>query len=106
LPFNSGAAFSSSNIFYPLYLLGVSFVFYGWFWTHGGQTLGLRAWRLRVLTFEQQPISWKQAALRFCCALWSCGLFGLGLFWLLIDKNGRAWHDSCSKTAVFLVKKD
>jgi uncharacterized RDD family membrane protein YckC len=48
LPFNQGEAIHSSFLF-PLYLLSVSFVFYGWFWTHGGQTLGLRAWKLRLL---------------------------------------------------------
>jgi len=101
LPFNHGEAFSSEQFFYPLYLLLVSFLFYGWFWTHGGQTLGLRAWKIAVLTLDQQPISWRQAALRFCCALLSWAAFGLGFFWIIFDKNRYGWHDHLSKTAVF-----
>jgi uncharacterized RDD family membrane protein YckC len=103
LPFNAGEAFTHEQFFYPLYLLIVSFIFYGWFWTHGGQTLGLRAWKARVLTVDQQAINWNQALIRFVTAFASCGL---GLLWILVDKQRRACHDHLSKTAVFFdVKK-
>ena len=49
LPLNAGAAFTSGQYLYPVYLLAVSFLFFGWFWTHGGQTLGMRAWKIIVL---------------------------------------------------------
>jgi uncharacterized RDD family membrane protein YckC len=101
LPFNGGKAFSSGQLFYPIYLLCVSFGFYGWFWTHGGQTLGLKAWKIKVLTLEQQPLNWSQAAIRFLAALLSWAMCGLGFFWLLWDKNGCAWHDYLSKTRLF-----
>lgn len=101
LPFNAGEAFTGQQFFYPLYLLVVSFIFYGWFWTHGGQTLGLRAWKIKVLTLDQQPINWTQALLRFIAAILSWSFFGLGFLWILIDKNHRGWHDHLSHTAVF-----
>jgi len=101
LPFNNGVAFSPEQIFYPLYLLLISFIFYAWFWTHGGQTLGLRAWKIAVLTLEQKPITWQQAALRFSGAILSWAAFGLGFWWILFDKNRYGWHDYLSKTAVF-----
>ena len=101
LPFNGGEAFTSQQFFYPLYLCTVSFVFYGWFWTHGGQTLGLKAWKLKVLTIDHQPITWMQAFGRFCAAIVSWAFFGIGFLWILIDKDRRAWHDHWSKTAVF-----
>ena len=102
LPFNAGVAFTHKQIFYPIYLLIVSFVFYGWFWTHGGQTLGLRAWKAKVLTVDQQPINWVQALVRFVTAFASGGL---GLLWILVDKHRRSWHDCLSKTAVFFDSK-
>jgi uncharacterized RDD family membrane protein YckC len=105
LPFNAGQAFTSNQLFYPVYLLCVSFLFYGWFWTHGGQTLGLRAWKIKVLTFDQRPISWRQAFLRFMAALLSWAVLGLGFIWILIAKNNRSWHDCLSKTALFLQPK-
>jgi uncharacterized RDD family membrane protein YckC len=100
LPFNAGQAFTKS-IYYSLYLLVVSFLFYGWFWTHGGQTLGLRAWKLSVLTFDEKPISWRHALLRFGSAIFSWCVFGFGFGWALFDKNNRCWHDKLSKTAIF-----
>jgi uncharacterized RDD family membrane protein YckC len=61
----------------------------------------LRAWKIKVLTLDQKSISWKQALLRFATAIVSWGFFGLGFFWILIDKNRRSWHDHLSKTALF-----
>jgi uncharacterized RDD family membrane protein YckC len=102
LPFTSGEAVSNQQtLIYRIYLTVISFLFYGWFWTHGGQTLGLRAWKIKVLTFDQKPISWKQALLRFVTAFVSWGFFGLGFLWILFDKNRRGWHDHLSKSALF-----
>lgn len=104
LPFNNGVAFTPDHPFYPfylLYLLAISFAFYGWFWIHGGQTLGMRAWKIRVLTLDQQPITWRQAAFRFVCALLSWAVFGIGYLWIVFDKNRFSWHDHLSKTAIF-----
>ncbi|WP_051362279.1 RDD family protein [Solimonas soli] len=41
--------------------------FFGWFWTHGGQTLGMRVWRLRVQRDDGRALSWAAAATR--CAV-------------------------------------
>ncbi|MGR9014285.1 MAG: RDD family protein [Gammaproteobacteria bacterium] len=106
LPLNAGEAFTAQQFFFPLYLLLVSFFFYAWFWTHGGQTLGLRAWKTKVLTLDMKPITWKQALLRFSMAIVSWFFLGLGFFWILIDKNQRSWHDHLSKTALFIDTPD
>ncbi len=103
LPFNKGLAFTSEQFFYPLYLILISGLFYTWFWTHGGQTPGLRAWKMTVLTFEQKPITWKQAVLRYIAAALSWAAFGAGFLWVFVDKNQRSWHDCLSKTALFLI---
>ncbi len=100
LPFNAGQAFTS-NPFYLLYLFIVSFVFYGWFWTHGGQTLGLRAWKLQVLTIDKKAITWSHAMMRFSSAIVSLSALGFGFLWALISKNKRCWHDTFSKTDIF-----
>jgi uncharacterized RDD family membrane protein YckC len=105
LPFNGGQAIPAQQFLFPLYLLLVSFFFYAWFWTHGGQTLGLRAWRIRVLTPDMKPISWKQALLRFMTAIISWGFFGLGFLWILVDRNKLSWHDHLSKTALFFDER-
>ncbi|MGZ5026154.1 MAG: RDD family protein [Methylobacter sp.] len=106
LPLNSGEAFTNQQFFFPIYLLLVSFFFYAWFWTHGGQTLGLRSWKIKVLTIDRKPIGWKQALFRFTAAILSWSFFGLGFLWILIDKNQRSWHDHLSQTALFFDDQD
>jgi len=106
LPFNGGEAFTHDQIFYLVYLLTVSFLFYGWFWTHGGQTLGLKAWKIRLLSDNLKPVTWYQALIRFMVSILSSGLFGIGFFWVFVDKNHRCWHDIASKTRLFSVSED
>lgn len=61
----------TGNPFFSTYLLLVCFFFYGGFWIYGGQTLGMRAWRLRVQRRDGRGIGWWQALLRFLIAgLW------------------------------------
>lgn len=65
-----GAAFRAhnplaGNPFFQTYLFLVCFFFYGGFWTHGGQTLGMRAWRLRLQRRDGRGVNWWQALLRF-----------------------------------------
>lgn len=50
-----------------LFLTGL--VFFGWSWTHGGQTLGMRSWRLRILREDGLPLRWPVAAVRYTLML-------------------------------------
>jgi uncharacterized RDD family membrane protein YckC len=87
---------------YRIYLLLVSIAFFVWFWTHGGQTLGMRAWRLRVVRSDGQPLELKDALLRYAAALLSWAACGLGFLWILVDREQLAWHDRISKTKLLL----
>jgi uncharacterized RDD family membrane protein YckC len=46
-------------------VIGAYFVYC---WTHGGQTLAMKAWRLRVARTSGASPSWMQAALRYLLA--------------------------------------
>lgn len=98
LPLNSGQAFSADQTFFSLYLLAVSYIFYAWFWTHGGQTLGMRAWKITLVNLDGPSVSWRQATLRFFAALLSWACLGLGFLWGLVDKNRLCWHDYLSRS--------
>ena len=89
---------------FSAYLLLVSFLFYGWFWTHGGQTLGMRAWKIQVLQRQGGSVTWPQALGRFLLAVVSWSLFGLGFFWILVDREKLAWHDRLSNTMLIYSK--
>ena len=100
-----GEAVPGSHLGYRLYLVAVAFLFFGWFWTHGGQTLGMRAWRIRVLACDGRHISWIQALQRFFGAFVSLLPCGLGYLWLLLDPERRTWHDRLSGSRVVFEPK-
>jgi uncharacterized RDD family membrane protein YckC len=93
-----GQAIAAGNPFFFLYLLAVSFLFYGWFWTHGGQTLGMRTWKVFLLSDTQHKISWRQAFLRFIVAIPSWFLIGIGFWCQWFGKGQKSWPDLISHT--------
>lgn len=93
-----GGAFAPHNPAYQAYLLAVAFLFFGGFWTRGGQTLGMRAWKIRLRSADGGAVGWRQAGLRFAAALLSFGLLGLGFFAALADPEKRCWHDRIART--------
>ena len=84
------------NPFFRSVLFLVWFLFYTWFWTHGGQTLGMKAWKMRIQTRDGQPITLWQALLRFMVAIPSLALGGLGFFWMLVDRDRMTLYDRFS----------
>jgi uncharacterized RDD family membrane protein YckC len=102
---NGGQAIGSNNPLFLFYLLMVSLFFYGWFWTHGGQTLGMRAWKVYLVSQQQREVTWKQAGLRFAAALVSWLCLGLGFWWQWLGKNKQSWPDMISQTQLIVVKK-
>ncbi|MDP7220329.1 MAG: RDD family protein [Arenicellales bacterium] len=87
----------------PVYLLLVCYLFFGWFWTHGGQTLGMKAWRLRLRRNDGGEPLWSTAGMRFLGALVSWLILGLGFFWVLVDPGKRAWHDRWSRSRIIVL---
>ncbi len=77
--------------------------FHLWFWTHGGQTLGMRAWRLRLVSDDGDKVTLRQALVRYAVAILSWLVLGLGFLWILFDGKKRAWHDIASRTRLVLV---
>ncbi len=90
---------------YQFYVLLIGFLFFGWFWVHGGQTLGMRAWRLRLVDRTGTAITWRQALLHFLGAILSWAVFGAGYLWILVDRDRLSWHDRLSGTRVIVIPK-
>jgi uncharacterized RDD family membrane protein YckC len=100
LPFTGGEAIGPHNFLYTAYLIVVAFGYFGWFWTHGGQTLGMRSWHLRLVGEGQMSVSWPRALLRFAGAWLSWIACGAGFLWLLVDPERLTWHDRVSGTRI------
>lgn len=101
---NGGEAIRADNPFFPLLIVALTFLFYGWFWTHGGQTLGMRAWKVYLTSRGQPGISWRQAGIRFVVAIAALFSAGIGFAWLWLSPQKRSWHDLASGSALVVVK--
>jgi len=105
IAFRRGESINPGNLLYQLSLLLTAAVFYIGFWVQGGQTLGMRAWRLRVVQHSGDAINWKVGSVRFVAGILAIIPAGLGLFWLVLDPQRLAWHDRLSKTRVIVLPK-
>lgn len=98
LPFTR-EAIAPGNFWYRACLLALAAGYFCGFWVHGGQTPGMRAWRLRVeRSDDQRPLRWQDALLRALAAAFSWGALGLGFLSALTDREQRTWHDRLSGT--------
>lgn len=104
LPITKGQAISSGNIFYVIYLLLIAYVYFGWQWTHGGQTLGMRTWKVKLISDSRNSIDWKKATIRFGLSILSWLLLGGGFLWALFNKDHKTLHDQFSSTR--LIRTD
>ncbi len=100
-----GGAVEDSWVF-TVYLFAIAFAFFGGFWTHGGQTLGMKAWRIRVIRADGSAVRWRDAAWRFVVAAIGWLPLAAGYWWALIDDQRRGWHDRLSGTRLYVVGRD
>lgn len=128
LPFTKGNVSASNNIYMSIYLLCVVYIFCGWFWTHGGQTLGMRVWKQRLVSLNGNAVNWQQSFIRFITAVpaWFLFLVGIilwvksdiavsiinipgwllalvGFIWVLLNFKSNSWRDKLSGTQVIVT---
>ncbi len=102
----AGEASTKPDLIRSILLVLVSFGFFSWFWLHGGQTLGMRAWRIRLQNRGGGPITLWQALLRYLAAIVSWLTFGLGFLWSLVDREKLTWHDRFSMSELVVIPKE
>jgi uncharacterized RDD family membrane protein YckC len=90
---------------FPL-LFVTTTAFYAFFWRNGGQTLGMRAWRIYVVSDDANKLTLKQCAIRCAVALVSGACLGLGYLTMLINSNRQTWHEAASRTRTIYVPKN
>lgn len=97
----------SHPVFYFL-LWVIAGMFFDGFWRHGGQTLGMKAWHLRLTSLNTDTLShepeqtsqhisradtWKRYLLGTL-------LFGIGYAWAFFDRDGLTAIDRFSGTKI------
>jgi uncharacterized RDD family membrane protein YckC len=86
------------QVWVALWVLG----FFLWFWRNGGQTIGMRAWRLRLFSTNDQPFGYKRAFLRL---IFSFG--GIGTLLVLLDyKSKQSLQDRIASTEILTLSKE
>ena len=68
---NDGEHVATHNPFLPSAMFIALFWFNTHFWRRGGQTLGMRAWRLRLVNDNKGPMTLMQCLVRFIVAIGS-----------------------------------
>lgn len=128
MPFTKGEVATNNRIYMSFYLLFIAYIFFAWFWTHGGQTLGMRVWKQQLIGFDGKAVSWQQSFIRFITGLPAWGIFIIGLIlwmksdiaesltnipgwlfaltgfiWVLLNTRSNNWRDKLSGTHVIVV---
>lgn len=74
-------------------------------WRRGGQTIGMRAWRLRVTDAAGGAPGWRALWVRYLVGAIGLLAGGLGFWWAWIDHERLAWHDRASGTRMQRIDK-
>jgi uncharacterized RDD family membrane protein YckC len=107
------------------FLLAVFAAYFLWCWLRGGQTLAMKAWRIRLVAPGHARVPPKTALLRLVCAALPIGAFlaalaaalahrdpwlafatlalsGVGVGWALVDRDRQFLHDRLAGTRLVL----
>ena len=77
--------------------------YFVWCWLNGGQTLPMKTWKLRIVNADGLPLRPMQAVLRHLIAWPSILLFGIGIFWVMFDKDQQFLHDRLAGTRIVVA---
>lgn len=96
LPLTGGEAILTSRQgllghFYHALLLLLAVAYFGLCWTRGGQTLGMRAWQIRLERLDGRSPGWSDALIRFTTGATSVLLAAFGLWRLRMP--GWSWSE-------------
>ncbi|MDP1654310.1 MAG: RDD family protein [Rhodocyclaceae bacterium] len=81
-------------------VLGIYFV---WYWRHGGQTLAMQTWKLKIVGVDSGPPELRQLLLRYFLSWPSVLFYGAGLIWAIFDRDRQFLHDRLAGTRIVSV---
>ena len=95
-------SFVSFTQFFILVFAGP--IFYSYFWiANKGQTTGMQAWKIKLVTMDETELNIKQTMLRCLISTISFACFGMGYLWILTDKNRLSWSDIATNTKIIRI---
>ena len=91
---------TAARPWFQAYLLALAVIYFSWQWAHGGQTLPMKTWRLRLVTRDGGPLNAARAFRRALFALAGTLALGAGFLWALVDPDGQFLHDRLAGTKI------
>lgn len=82
-------------------VLGIYFI---WCWRHGGQTLAMQTWRLKIVGIDGHPPRLNPLILRYVLSWPSLLFYGAGLLWAIVDRDRQFLHERLSGTRIIFVR--
>ena len=79
-------------------LLGATGLYATASWRRGGQTIGMKPWRVYVVGLDGGRAPLRKLWLRYAAGIVSLACAGLGFWWAWLDRDGLTWHDRFSGT--------
>ena len=96
-----GAVVSGAWLWLHVFILmGLYFV---WYWIHGGQTLAMQTWKIKLDGANGDLPSKLALACRYAIAWPSVLIFGVGILWALVDREHQFLHDRLAGTRLRLT---
>jgi len=89
-----------SRPLFQVYLLTTSAAYFVYCWTHGGQTLPMKTWRIRLVDRNGDTVTVRLAIKRYLLALVSLALCGAGFVWAILDQDRQFLHDRLAGTRI------
>jgi len=105
LPFGNVEKIAFRDFWFTLWLVFVCFAYLAGCWRYGGMTMGMRAWRIKLVSGNDRAVTWPRILLRFIVACVSVGALGAGVLWALVDSHNRTWHDLAARTLLVRFAK-
>ena len=95
LAVRGGALPPVNTSWYSAMLAAVPWLFFVYFWRRGGQTLGMRAWKLKLVAADGGAPGLPACLARLTVATLT---LGIGTLWVLLAPAHRSWQGMASHT--------
>mgnify|MGYP001315211685 CR=1 FL=1 len=91
--------------FKQLLILTTLYAYYSVSYYKQGQTIGMKAWKLKLVQQDGSLATRQQILIRWLCAILSVPLLGLGHWSALFRQDRRSLVDLISKTQIISIRK-
>lgn len=95
-----------ANLIYQLYLVASVVSYFVFFWHKSGQTVGMKAWRIKLVSEKSHSMSRMALVKRFLVAIPAYAFLLIGVLWQYLGSDNKMWHDTASQTYLIHIPKN